>query len=164
MDECTWEPKENIPEFLLRTLYDSPEVAPERLTKARAEFLSGLKLKLKSKSVDPMMTCNCDHDIFRYIFNNKGYPSELRGAIMLDKEDFSRFLLPTSWYYCLDKSGEGREVEFPVRAKLHLKKSTKHFILNNSGILVEAPTYLFEVVTFYITKTPCSKDSLLDAE
>ena len=36
-----------------RTLYDSPEVATERLDKARAEFLNSVKLKLKSKSVDP---------------------------------------------------------------------------------------------------------------
>lgn len=110
------------------------------------------------------MTCNCDHDVFRYIFNKKGYPSEIPGAIMLDKGDFSSFSLPTSWYYCLDKNGECREVEFPIRAKLHLKKATKHFIFNRSGVLVKAPIYLFEVVTFYITKTPCSKDSLLAAE
>ena len=42
-----------------RTFNDSPEVATERLNKARAEFINGVKLKLKSKSVDPMMTCNC---------------------------------------------------------------------------------------------------------
>jgi hypothetical protein len=27
------------------------------------------------------------------------YLSGIPGAIMLDKEDFSRFSLPTSWYY-----------------------------------------------------------------
>ena len=91
----------------------------------------------------------------------KGIHQKFVKQLMLDKEDFSRFLLPNSWYYCFDKSGEGRKVEFPIRAKPHLRKSTKHFILDNTGAMVQAPTYVLEVVTFYITQTPCSKDSLV---
>lgn len=120
-----------------RALYDCPQVQPERLQKFSIEFLNEVKQKLKTRSLYPLLTCQCDHDALRLIFKHKGYSSNVRGAIMLEKEDFSRLNLPRSWHYCLDKSGEGREVDFPIRVKLQLKNSTKHFILNDTGMLCQ---------------------------
>lgn len=107
-----------------------------------------------------MFTVECDHDIFRYLVREKGYPSNVSGATMLDKDDFVQFMLPSSWYYTLNKDGDGYSVEFPVRAKPVLKRSRKDFFVNNDGSLIQSPTYIFEMATFYITKRPCSKDSI----
>ena len=79
---------------------------------------------------------------------------------MLVKNDFERMILPSSWHYSLNKQGEGHSIEFPVRAKLVLKRSTKDYVINSNDVLVRAPTYLFETVNFSVTKNPCSKESL----
>ena len=107
-----------------------------------------------------MLRMEFRHDVYRYIFRNKGLPSRIPGAILLQKEDFQRMMLPSTWSYTLDKRGEGQSVEFPVRAKPVLKRSIQEYIINDCGALVKAPVYIFETVNFYITKQPCSKDSL----
>ena len=78
---------------------------------------------------------------------------------MLVKNDFERTMLPSSWHYLLNKQ-EGHSIEFAVRAKPVLKRSTKDYVINSNGVLVRAPTYLFETVNFYVTKNPCSKEGL----
>ena len=54
------------------------------------------------------------HDVFRYIFKNKGFPSNLPGATMLVKYGFKKMMLPSSWHYTLNK--EGHPIKFNVRA------------------------------------------------
>jgi hypothetical protein len=55
---------------------------------------------------------------------------------MLYQDDFERMMLLSSWHYSLNKHhGEGRSIEFPVRAKPVLKRSTKDYVINNSGAL-----------------------------
>ena len=78
---------------------------------------------------------------------------------MLNKEDFDRMQFPSSWYYYLNKNGEGQAVEFPIRVKPVLRRSLKHYIKNSVGALVQAP-YIFEILKLYITKIPCSLDSI----
>jgi hypothetical protein len=141
-------------------LYENPEIETNRIVHFKIKFLQEVKSKLRSKSLDPMFTVECDHDIFRYLVRGKGYPSNVPGATMLDKDDLVRFALPSSWFYTLDKFGDGYCVEFPVRAKPVLRRSSKDFVVNNDGILIQSPTYIFEMATFYITKRPCSKDSI----
>ena len=124
------------------------------------KFVNAVKAKLRSKTLDPVLTLECKHDLFRCLFRNKGYPSEVPGAIMLNMEDFVRLPLPLSWNYALNRNGDGYCVKFPIRAKSVLKKSPKDFILDDVGKLVQLPTYIFEQATFYITKNPCSKNSI----
>ncbi len=81
---------------------------------------------------------------------------------MLNKIDFERMLLPDTWHYTLKENGEGYAIEFPIRAKSVLKRLNKEFILNDSGSLVRAPTYFIEIVTFYMTKNPCTEESLAE--
>lgn len=141
-------------------MYDSPVIDDNRLEAVRVKFLNAVKKHLKCKSLDPQFSIEFEHDIFRHIFKNKGSPSNLPGATMLVKNDFERMMLPSSWHYSLNKQGEGHSIEFPVRAKPVLKRSTKDYFINSNGVLVRAPTYLFETVNFYVTKNPCSKESL----
>lgn len=141
-------------------MYENPEIESNRIEHFKIKFLQAVKSKLRSSSLDPLFTVECEHDIFRYLVRGKGYPSNVRGATMLEKDDFTRFALPSAWFYTLNKFGDGYRVEFPVRAKPVLKRSSKDFVVNNDGILIQSQTYIFEMVTFYITKRPCSKDSI----
>ena len=79
--------------------------------------------------------------------------------LLLNKKT-DRMELPPSWYYYLNKNGEGQAVEFPVRVNPVLRWSLKHYIIDNVGALVQAPTYILEVIKLYITKLPCSLESL----
>ncbi len=106
-------------------MYDCPVINNHRLEAARVKFLNAVKKHLKCKSLDPKFSIEFDHDIFRYVFKNKGFPSNLPGATMMHKDDFERMMLPSSWYYSLNKQGEGHSVESPVRAKPVLKKIVK---------------------------------------
>jgi hypothetical protein len=45
--------------------------------------------------MDPNLTVECDHDVFRYLFGKKGCPSRVPGAIMLNKDDFVDLTLPS---------------------------------------------------------------------
>ena len=143
-----------------RDLYDNPGIETDRIEQFKIKFLQQVKSKLQSKSLDPMLTVECDHDMFRYLVRGKGYPSDVPGATMLDKDDFVRFMFPSSSYYALNKLGDGYCMEFPVSAKPVLKRSRKDFVVNNEGILIQSPTYIFEMASFYVTKRPCSKDSI----
>ena len=82
------------------------------------KFVHAVKAKLRSKTLDPVLTLECKHDLFRYLFRNKGYPSEVRGAIMLNMEDFVRLPMPLSWNCTLNRNGDGYCVEFPIRATI----------------------------------------------
>lgn len=114
------------------------------------KFMHVVKAKLRSKLMDPNLTVECDHDVFRYLFGKKDCPSRVPGATMLNKDDFVDLTLPSSWH-C---------IEFPVRAKSVLRRTKKDYFLNDDGILVLSPSYVVEMATFYITKNPCSKDSM----
>ena len=142
-----------------RVLYDNPVLEASRIDNFAVKFQLAIKAKLKSKCLDPRIVVECEHDVYRYIFNGKGSQSNVPGATMFEKEDFERMMLPDSWFYTLNKHGDGHCVDFPIRIKPILRKSTKDYRLN-AGILVESPRYLFEMLSLYMTKRPCSKDSL----
>ena len=66
--------------LICRSLYDNPAPSSERVEDVMVRFIAGVKGKLKSRSNDPHFCIEFDHDIFRYIFNGKGYPSNITGA------------------------------------------------------------------------------------
>ena len=118
--------------FFFRSLYDNPQPSSESVDEVAVKFISAIKGKLRSKSMDPIFTINMDHDISRYLFSGKGSPSNVSGAVLLEKNDFERMpLLTESWWYCLNRIGEGREVDFPLRAKPILRKFSQQ-----SGIYI----------------------------
>ena len=63
--------------FFCRSLYDNPQPSSERVDEVAVKFISAIKGKLRSKSMDPIFTIDMDHDIFRYLFSEKGYPSNV---------------------------------------------------------------------------------------
>jgi hypothetical protein len=76
-------------------LYDNPTIEPVRVQQFILKFMHGVKAKLRSKLMDPNLTVECDHDVFRYLFGKKGCPSRVPGAIMLNKDDFVDLTLPS---------------------------------------------------------------------
>ena len=81
------------------------------------KLMHNVKAKLVSKVMDPNLTIKCDHDVFRYLFANKGCPSKVRGAIMLNEDDLDNLVLPKYWHYTLNKDGDGYCIDFPVSGK-----------------------------------------------
>lgn len=79
---------------------------------------------------------------------------------MLNEDDFDNLVLPKYWHYTLNKDGDGYCIDFLVRTKAVLRKTKKDYFLNDDGILTLSPRYVIEMATFYITKNPCSKDSM----
>lgn len=103
-------------------MYDYPEVDVKRVEAVSIKFLNAVKRYLKCKSLDTKLSIEFDHNVYRHIFSDKGLPSRLLGATLLAKDDFERMMLPCSWYYALNKHGEGHSVEFSIRAKPVLKR------------------------------------------
>ena len=54
-----------------RDLCDNPEIETNRIEQFKIKFLQEVKLKLQSKSLDPMLTVECDHDMFRYLVRKR---------------------------------------------------------------------------------------------
>ena len=73
--------------MLFRSLYNNPMIQPERIQKTMFAFFSGIKVKLKSKSADPNLSLDCDHDLFCYFFKDRGYKSNVTGAVIAQQED-----------------------------------------------------------------------------
>lgn len=73
--------------------------------------------------------------------------------------DFSRFWLPSYWYYYLYGLREGIAVHFPLRLKLLLKFSKKRFICSN-GELKQAPMSPVEDVLIKVNRRACERHDI----
>ena len=58
------------------------------------------------------VTSNVRHDVFRYLFKGKGQPSQKRGCILLNKDDFKCCFLYKDcedWDKYVDALGDGKK-------------------------------------------------------
>jgi hypothetical protein len=109
---------------------------------------------LKSKSVLPTVV-NFRHDVFRYLFKDRGVESEDGRHLLLNRDDFSRCKLPQDWDQLLDRLGNGTKVEFPVKAKLFLSQSPKtHKVIGGKIVLMQR--YQIEKLSINCKKQPFS--------
>lgn len=67
------------------------------------------------------------HDVYRYLFNNKGILSRDSKYTMLSIEDFNKSSLSYYWWYILDAHGQEKAVDFPLKIKSLPWKLTKAF-------------------------------------
>lgn len=92
-----------------------------------------------------------DHDILRYIFRGRGTLSGDGISMVYEITDFSRFCLPSYWYYYLNELGQGIAVSF------HLKlKPVLNFIFSN-GKLKQAPMSPVENVIITVNRRACDR-------
>jgi len=131
------------------------------LASAADGILVAVKSLLKSNGVKAQHSCTfaMKHDVYRYIFHNKGTLSRDAKHFMFNLMDFNKLSLPHHWWYVLDSNGQGKAVDFPVKMKTYLGRSPKHFILQE-GKLTEAPRIPLEMVSLTINTKACSKDHL----
>ena len=86
-------------------LYNNIIIDSKTVEAVSIKLFHAVKKLLKSKSLDPMLRMKFCHDVHWYIFCNRGFPSRIPGAILLQKEDFQRMMLPSTSLYTLDKQG-----------------------------------------------------------
>jgi len=128
----------------------------ERLIQNIDGLMCGIEQKLKSKSRSPAVIA-FQHDCFRKLFHGKGRTSRDKKAIMLHKNAFSECLdyFPQCWYQCLDKNGDGVEIEFPIRLQLHFSWSPKRRTCQN-GVLTETRRMPLEKLSIDFLRKPFS--------
>lgn len=93
--------------------------------------------------------------------NGKGDAVE-RGAFLFQKEDFNMFEgLPNHWYYYLNEHGTGRAIDFPIKIRPFLSKSSsKDFVVGGNGTIVKAPIIYQEKLSIYFVKKACHTDNV----
>ncbi|CAB4031576.1 Hypothetical predicted protein, partial [Paramuricea clavata] len=132
----SWEPEENLNALALRT-YWNPQPTAELVSAGTDMLHTAILDNLKSKSVFPTVV-NFRHDVFRYLFKDRGVESEDGRHLLLNRDDFSRCKLPPEWDQLLDRLGNGTKVEFPVKAKLFLSQSPKtHKVIGGKIVLMQ---------------------------
>lgn len=98
---------------------------------------------------------NIDLDVWHYITANRGTSCKHRGYTLYQKEDFSRFeTLPSDWYYQRNEHGEGRAIEFPIKAKPIVAWSTSRCHVVN-GKLQKRPRMPIERVSLHCVRRAC---------
>ena len=134
-----------------------PDIA--RLEIASRDFLIGIQACLKGKSLAPA-SINMDLDVWRFITSNRGMPSQHKGYTLHQKEDFKRFeTLPSDWYYLLNEFGEGKAIDFPIKAgsTVSWSKLTYQHI---NGKLQKSPRVPVEKICVHILRRACDISNL----
>lgn len=103
-----------------------------------------------------------DLDIWRYISNTKGIPSEHKGHTLYQKEDFNLFCtLQSNWWFYLDQNLQGQAIDFPLKIKPILSWTSKTYVCDCNGNPIPAPRMPIEKLCITMAKRACSADTLL---
>ena len=116
---------------------------------------------LKSKAIKAFHNSQfaMRHDVYRYLFHNRGTQARDGKHFMFNLKDFNRLNLPPYWWYVLDSNGQGKAIDFPIKIKPHIGKSPKYFMVQK-GKLQQVPQMPLETVCVTINVRAFSKDSL----
>ncbi|KAK2547465.1 hypothetical protein P5673_032547 [Acropora cervicornis] len=159
LQDCSWEPSENLPKKLIRGYKRPPKPREERLQEAAYHFAGRILSALKNSAISPFYVY-IHLDVWRYLTCGKGTASQHRGHVLYSKHDFERFTaLPEHWWYYLDEHGEGRVVDFPIKIKPLLTWSPAHHI-KRAGRLVKAPRFPIEKLSVTMVKRACNLQNL----
>ena len=127
-----------------------------RLENATRAFVDGILRTLKSSLIE------MDLDIWRYVVEGKGERCSHRGHYLYQKQDFSRFCnLPADWWYYLAATGEGKAVDFPIKAKPILAWTPQKYVVHD-GKLVKSPRIPIEKISITFARRPCNQTNLLN--
>ena len=126
----------------------------ERLSDGRDALHCAILEHLKSKSTLPSIIA-FRHDVFNFLFRDRGTKSNERGHILLRKEDFDRCRFPLNWDRVVDGIGDGVQIDFPVKIRIFLSWGPKNHTLNGNSIC-SLPRYRPEKLSLSFCKTACS--------
>ena len=114
MTDCSWEPENNLPGYLI-TNFNQPPASESRVKIFSRLFEDAIQRRLRSRN--NRVVIQFDSDIYRHLFggNESG---------LFFKENLSKLVLSDSWYYSLNSNGCGKQITFPIRlaSKLSLRK------------------------------------------
>lgn len=142
--------------FPCRT-YWNPRPAQELISSGIDALHAAILENLMSKSISPTVLC-FRHDVFQYIFKDKGKQSGDGKHLMLEKTDFVRCSFPSCWDRLVDQLGDGVRVDFPVKVRLFLTQSPKNHTLTG-GKITSLPRYYIEKLSLNCMKAAFSLSS-----
>ena len=93
------------------------------------------------------------HDVFRFLFKNKGEQSKRRGWLELRRQDFSNCELPQAWDSYVDHLGDGKKVVYPILVRPVLQRGPKSYTKGAKGALELLPQYNRECVKICFSTT-----------
>ena len=142
--------------------YNHPQSEIARIDEACLRFHTGVLQGLKSSGVDTHIYVTFHLDVWRFLTKDRGRAANEWGAYLLEKDDFDRFTsLPNHWYYYLNQHGEGRAVNFPIKVRPFLSKSSaKYFVVGDNGTLNRAPILYNEKLSVYFVKRACNTNNI----
>ena len=76
---------------------------------------------------------------------------------MLSLKDFNKLSPPYYWWYISGPSWAGKAYYFPLKMKVYLGNSPKHFVVQ-AGKLLRAPKKPLEMVSLKINTKACSEE------
>ena len=134
--------------------YENPMPSPESLSEGRDALHCALLEHLKSKSTLSTTIC-FRHDVFNFLFKDRGTKSHYREHILLEKDDFDHCHFPDYWYRLIDGIGDGVQIDFPVKVRLFLSWGPKNHTLAGNSIC-PLPRYRPEKLCLSFCKAACS--------
>ena len=93
-----------------------------------------------------MTTVEMRHDVFRFLFKDKGVESKRKGWLQLQKEHFDHCRLPALWHAYVHHLGDGKKVVFPVLVRPVLQWGAKASKRRQNGDYGLLPRYYKETV------------------
>lgn len=126
----------------------------ESLSDGRDALHCALHEQLKSISSLPT-TVAFRHDVFNFLFRDRGTKSNHREHILLSKQEFDRCHFPLNWDRLVDSIGDGVKIDFPVKVRLFLSWSPKNHTLEGNSMRL-LPRYRPEKLSLSFCKAACS--------
>ena len=111
----SWEPLDHLTPALIRSYENPPKPEQCRIEQASRNFFHCITKALKGRSPNISADAQIDLDIQRWFWKGKGVLSLHRGCKLYERKDFCNLSLPETWWYFLDKNGEGRAIDFPIK-------------------------------------------------
>ena len=138
-----------------------PKVSSDRLERASVVFLEAILgiLKCKRHCLLYSATVDIEHDILRYVFQNKGQATPDGKFMLYQKNDFARLKLPEYWDYYLDVLGQGVKINFPVKLRSKLCFVQKRYIAKDKKV-EKGPFIPREKLFIYVNRSACDQNSV----
>lgn len=110
---------------------------------------------LRHKGPEQKITMEFRHDVYKYLFQEKGREAKEKNWRLFDAKDFSKCKLPPNWNCKYDKHGDGVEIKFPLKMRKFLQLSPITYQRVAEDI-VEAPRAYIEKITIKFVKVSSS--------
>ena len=121
----------------------NPRPSQELITSGVDALHGAILENIASRSVSPTIV-PFRHDVFQYLFKDKGKASKDHGYILFEKKDFERCSFPREWDTLVDNLGDGLKIDFPVKVRLFVSRSPKNHTINKEKKIIPLPRYYVE--------------------